>query len=256
MLLAVDTGNTNTMFAVFEGDTIRAQFRIATQYNRTADEYMVWLKAMFAHAQIPFSSITGAIIATVVPQALYEQRMLCRNYFDVEALVVGDKSLKLGMDVQIDNPAEVGADRLVNAYAAWHQFKKPLVVLDFGTATTFDVVDGKGAYIGGSIAPGINLSLDALHRAAAKLPTVAVAKPATAIGKNTETAMQSGIFYGYIGLIEGMVARMETEFGSALEVVATGGLSPLFAAGTSVIKHVDADLTIRGLKAIYTLNSK
>ncbi len=254
MLLAVDTGNTNTVFAVFDGNSLKAQWRIATSHHRTSDEYMVWLQAMMQHAGITFESITQGIIATVVPQALFEQRKLFTDFFGCTALVVGEDGVNLGVGVKVDNPAEVGADRLVNAYAAWQQFKQPLVVIDFGTATTFDVVDEGGNYIGGTIAPGIQLSLQALHNATAKLPNINVARPARVIGKNTIEAMQSGIFYGYIGLIEGVIKRLTEEFGAPLLVLATGGLSPLFASGTPVIKHVEGDLTIRGLKAIFDLN--
>ena len=254
MLLAIDAGNTNTVFAVFDGERIVGQWRMATDTRRTSDEYGVWLSQLLTRFAITRESIKGAVLSTVVPQATFALRMLCRHYFDVEALVVGDETVKLGIDVRVERPQEVGADRLVNAVAARAKYGSPLIILDFGTATTFDIVDAVGTYAGGVIAPGVNLSLEALHQAAAKLPNVAVERPLKVIGTTTVTAMQSGIFYGYIGLIEGIVSRMQDEAGTRMTVVATGGLSTLFATGTSVIQHLDTDLTILGLKAIYHLN--
>ena len=185
---------------------------------------------------------------------LFNLKTLCRKYFKVDPLVVGDAEVDLGIQVFLDRPEEVGADRLVNAIAAHEVYKGPLIVIDFGTATTFDVVDEDGNYCGGAIAPGINLSLEALHMAAAKLPRVAIGKPDKAIGKGTTTAMQSGIFWGYIGMIEGLTQRMKEEFGAEMTVIATGGLATLFAESTDVIQHSDSDLTLRGLLAIHKRN--
>lgn len=254
MLLAIDAGNTNTVFAVFEGDNLRGQWRMATDARRTADEYGVWLLQLFERADIPQSSIDAVVLSTVVPQALFALRTLSRQYFSAEALVIGEEDVKTGIRIAIDRPSEVGADRIVNSLAAWQKHGKPLVIVDFGTATTFDVVNKKGEYCGGVIAPGINLSLEALHRAAAKLPNISIERPASVIGKGTVEAMQSGIYYGYIGLIEGIIARIEEEVGVTVHVIATGGLAPLFAKGTPAIKELDSDLTIHGLKAIYALN--
>ena len=257
-LLAIDAGNTNTVFAVYEGENVLAQWRMSTDARRTADEYAVWLHHMLDLKQIDASRIRAGIIATVVPQSLFSLRMLLRNYFATEALVVGDVGIDLGIMIGVERPSEVGADRLVNAVAAWQEYRQALIIIDFGTATTFDVVSGEGAYIGGSIAPGIQLSLEALHRAAAKLPNIAVVRPDRVIGRNTEQAMQSGIYFGYLGAIEGIVARMREEYAQShegpMKVIATGGLAPLFAKGTAVIEALDPDLTITGLKYIYERN--
>jgi type III pantothenate kinase len=254
MLLAIDVGNTNTVFAVFDKDMLKGQWRMATDARRTADEYAVWLFQMMALEQIQLKEIKAVILGSVVPQTNFSFRQLTKKYFHTDLLVVGDSNVKIGIEAKIDRPSEVGADRLVNAVAAWNRYKKPLVVVDFGTATTFDVVNANGNYIGGVIAPGINLSLEALHRAAAKLPNVAVQRPEKVIGTATVPAMQSGIYFGYVGLIEGIIKRIEEEFGAKMEVIATGGLSPLFARATSVIQHLEPDLTIHGLKEIYTIN--
>jgi len=255
MLLAIDAGNTNTVFAVFDGEKLAGQWRISTDANRTADEYAVWLLQLMQLTGIKQSTVKAAILASVVPQTWFALRTLCRTYFHTELLIVGQPGVKTGVGVKVDRPSEVGADRIVNAAAAWRRYKQPLIVVDFGTATTFDVVNEKGDYIGGVIAPGINLSLAALHKAAAKLPNVAITKPAKVIGTETVGAMQSGIYYGYVGLIEGIVARIREEYGQkAMKVIATGGLAPLYAKATSVIEHLEPDLTIVGLKEIYQMN--
>lgn len=255
MLLAIDSGNTNTVFAVFDNDgTVLGEWRSSTNANRTADEFAVWLSQLMSFEGLKAKDIDNAIIATVVPAMLFSLQTLCRKYFKVEPLVVGDSTVSLGIEVFLDRPEEVGADRLVNAIAAHEMYQGPLIVIDFGTATTFDVVDENGNYCGGAIAPGINLSLEALHMAAAKLPRVAIGRPEKAIGKGTTTAMQSGIFWGYIGMIEGLTQRMKEEFGAEMTVIATGGLSSLFAKSTDVIQHSDTELTLRGLLAIYKRN--
>ncbi len=253
MLLAIDSGNTNTVFAVFEGERLVSLWRAATEADRTADEYAVWLSQLMGLESLAAGEIADAIIATVVPQTLFNLRLLCRRYFGCEPVVVGE-GVELGIGVRINRPNEVGADRLVNAVAAHATYGVALIVVDFGTATTFDVVDGDGNYAGGVIAPGVNLSLEALHQAAAQLPRIAVEKPKSVIGGGTIPAMQSGVYWGYVGLIEGLIARIRDEFGSAMKVVATGGLAPLFATGTKVIDHVDADLTVRGLCEIHRRN--
>jgi len=256
MLLAIDSGNTNTVFAVFDYDgTILGEWRSSTNDNRTADEFAVWLFQLLAFENIDPKAITKAIIATVVPAMLFNLKSLCWKYFKIDPLVVGDASVDLGLKIKLDRPEEVGADRLVNAIAAHEHYKGPLIIIDFGTATTFDVVDEEGNYCGGAIAPGINLSLEALHMAAAKLPRVAIGKPDCAIGKGTVSAMQSGIFWGYVGMIEGLSRRIAEEFGQRMTVIATGGLASLFAASTSIIEHCDNDLTLRGLRLIYQRNS-
>lgn len=253
LLLVIDAGNTNTAFAVFEGEVQRGQWRTATATERTADEYAVWLGQLMALEKLKPARIGAAIIASVVPQGLFPLRSLCRRYYGCDPLIVGE-SLDLGLRLLVDRPEEVGADRVVNAIGAHARYPGALVVIDFGTATTFDVVDEAGDYCGGVIAPGINLSLEALHQAAASLPRIAVVRPRRVIGKATVPAMQSGVYWGYVGLIEGIVARIKDEFGAGMTVVATGGLAPLFVAATGVIEHVDADLTMRGLLEIYRRN--
>lgn len=251
MLLAIDAGNTNVVFALLDDRGVRHRWRISTVANRTADEYMVWLTQLMRLEDFDPVVITGAIIATVVPQTLFPLQLLCRRYFKAEALVVGDPAVKLGIAVKAQ---DVGADRLVNAIAAHELYDGPLIVLDFGTATTFDVVDDEGSYVGGVISPGINLSLEALHMAAAKLPRIAVERPAQVIGQATVPAMQSGVYWGYVGLIEGIVQRIVAEYGAPMKVVATGGLATLFAEAIPLIKEVDQELTIKGLFKIYKLN--
>ncbi len=254
MLLAIDSGNTNIVFAVYDGDILRGEWRASTDSERTADELGVWLTQLLTIEGLNRLDITAAIVASVVPAMVFGLKTLCRRYFRCEPLVVGDDGVDLGLSILLDRPEEVGADRLVNAVAAHKCYKGPLIVIDFGTATTFDVVDGEGNYCGGAIAPGINLSLEALHAAAAKLPRVAIGRPKQVIGRATVPAMQSGIFWGYLGLIEGLVSRIKEEFGSDMYVVATGGLAPLFADATKAINALDADLTLRGLLEIHRRN--
>ncbi len=255
MLLAIDEGNTNTVFAVFDGETLRAQWRIATQAQRTAEEYAVWLSQLMALESLSFANLRGAVVSTVVPQGLRALEELCRRYAKTEALVVSP-ALDLGIRIAVPQPEEVGADRLVNAVAAAARYDGALILVDFGTATTFDAVGTGGVYEGGVIAPGVNLSLQALHQAAAMLPRVAIEKPKRVIGTTTVPAMQSGIYWGYVGLIEGIVARMKDEMARPVTVIATGGLAPLFAHATKLIDHVDRDLTIFGLLEIYRRNRR
>ena len=253
MLLVIDAGNTNVVAAVHDGTHWRGTWRIATEPQRTSDEYAVWLLTLLREAGLKRTDITAGVIGTVVPAALYHLRRLVRDWFSVEPLIAR-ATVNWGFEIKVDNPEEVGADRLLNALAGHRKYVGPLVVIDFGTATTFDVVDGSGAYLGGVIAPGINLSLEALHMAAAKLPRVAIGRPKSVIGKATVPAMRSGVYWGYVGLIEGLVKRIQKEFGSGMTVVATGGLAPLFAEATDVIQHLDPELTLRGLLEIYRLN--
>ncbi len=254
MLLVIDAGNTNVVFAVFDNGTPRAKWRIATEGRRTADEYAVWLIYLMGLGGLKPSDISAAILASVVPAATFNLLRLCRDHFRCEPLVVGTPAVTLGMQVLLENPGEVGADRLVNAIAARTDYAPPLIVIDFGTATTFDVVDADGNYRGGAIAPGIASSVDALHRFAAKLPKVDVVRTERVIGTATATAMQSGVFWGYIGLIEGLVGRIKAEYGAPMTVIATGGLAPMFSEATPVIDHTDGDLTLRGLLLIYRRN--
>jgi type III pantothenate kinase len=253
MLLVVDAGNTNVVMAVHDRSGWRGNWRIATEPQRTSDEYAVWLLTLLGHAGLKRDDVSAAVIGTVVPAALYHLRRLCRDWFSVEPLVARS-SLDWGFEIRVDNPDEVGADRLLNALAAHQRYQGPLVVIDFGTATTFDVVAADGAYIGGVIAPGINLSIEALHRAAARLPRIGIGRPQSVIGRSTVPAMQSGIYWGYVGMIEGLVARIQGEFGAKLKVIATGGLAPLLAEGTTVIERIDPDITLDGLRMLAERN--
>lgn len=253
MLLAVDAGNTNVVFAVHDGEEWRGRWRIATRADRTSDEYAVWLLTLMQHSGLKPADISRCVIGTVVPAALYNLRRLCRDWFNAEPLVARS-ILDWGFEIKVDQPQEVGADRLLNALAAHHHYKGPLIVIDFGTATTFDVVDGGGSYLGGVIAPGINLSIEALHRAAARLPRIGIGRPQAAIGRNTVSAMQSGIFWGYVGMIEGIVSRIRNEAEMEMKVIGTGGLAPLLAEGTTMIERIDPDITLEGLRLLAARN--
>lgn len=252
MLLAINANNTNVKFALFDGDAAVGEWRISTEVKRTADEYAVWLTQLMGLKGLTPDSVDAAIIATVVPQALFELKLLCRKYFSRDPIVVGDDGVDLGLKVLIDRPEEAGADRLLNAIAGHLHYGGPLIVVDFGTATSFDIVSEDGDFVGGIFAPGINLSVDALYAAAAKLPRIAVEKPSRVIGKGTVEALRSGIYWGYVGLIEGIIARVREEYGrDDMKVVVTGGLAPLFADSTTIFDHIDADLTMKGLVEVH-----
>jgi len=255
MLFAIDSGNTNVVFAVFSDDgEIAHSWRIETVSSTTVASFKHDIIAQLNKANIVADDISDAIIATVVPDNLKDLIELCRVCFAIIPLVVGEDGVDLGLDVLVDHPSEVGADRLVNAVAAGQLYQKPLVCVDFGTATTFDVIDKYGNYAGGAIAPGINLSLQALYSHAAKLPRIDVTPPPKVIGTNTIAAMQSGIYWGYVAMIEGMVERIHREYGKPLCVIATGGLSPLFSKAIPMIQNTNVDLTMRGLYIIYKRN--
>lgn len=253
MLLAIDTGNTNTLFAVHDGESWRAQWRSSTDMTKTADDYAVWLSTLMELSGLHLSQIDACIISTVVPQSLFNQRNFARRYLNVEPFVVGE-NVDLGVKVTIPKPSEVGADRLVNAVGSHGGYPGPKIVIDSGTATTFDVVGADGSFEGGIIAPGINLSMKALHEAAAKLPRVAIQKPEHVIGRDTVAAMQSGVFWGYIDLIDGLVERIKSEYGQPMTVIATGGVASLFEGAARNIDHFDSDITIKGLRIIYDRN--
>jgi type III pantothenate kinase len=256
MLLAINVNNTNVKFAIADGGTVVAQWRIATDPARTADEYAVWLTHLMALKDLAPEDVTDSIVSIVVPQALYEIKVLCRTYFGCDPWVIGEGHVDLGIDVLIDRPEEAGADRLVNAVAGHVFYGGPLIIVDFGTATTFDVVDESGNYTGGIIAPGINLSVEALHVAAAKLPRIAVQRPTNVVGKSTVEAMKSGVYWGYTGLIEGLVKRIREENkGLQMKVIFTGGLAPLFADATDILDTMDSDLTMKGLLEIHRRNA-
>ncbi len=252
MLLAVDVGNTNVVFALFDQGEIKARWRVATDPRRTFDEYAVWLFHLMEIEGISREDISGMIISTVVPRALHNLNVLATKYFGLEPLIAGEGDAAWGMEIDVDHPKSLGADRAVNTIAAHAKYDGDLIVVDFGTATTFDVVDFSGAYKGGIIAPGINLSLDALVGNTAKLPRIAIEAPQTAsvIGRNTEDQMQIGIFWGYVAMMEGLIARLKAEIGRPAKIVATGGLAILFDNHTEIFDAVDADLTLDGLALI------
>ncbi len=249
MLLAIDAGNTNLVFALVKDGEIRARWRIATDPRRTADEYVVWLRQLLELEGYSTDDVTEVIIGTVVPRALHNLEVLSQKYFGVEPLVAGQGEAAWPMALDVDEPQSVGADRALNVIAAHAKHQGDLIVIDFGTATTFDVVDFSGAYKGGIIAPGINLSLDALVSAAAKLPRIAIAAPQdeSVVGRTTETQMLIGVYWGYVAMIEGLVARLKAEIGRPVTVISTGGLAVLFDEQTDVFDVIEPDLTIQGL---------
>lgn len=254
MLLAIDCGNTNTLFAIHDGTGWVAQWRSGTDSTRTADEHAVWLSQLMALQGRSFDDISACVISTVVPQALFNLRNLSRRYFKAEPVIVGEPGVRMDIEVRLERPQDAGADRLVNALGARAVYDGALIIIDSGTATTFDVLAPDGAFEGGIIAPGINLSMQALHAAAAKLPRVAIAKPQRVMGKDTVSAMQSGVFWGYIDLIDGLVQRLKSEYAQPMTVIATGGVVSLFDGASKAIDHYDADLTIRGLLEVWKLN--
>jgi len=255
MLLAIDCGNTNTVFSIWDGEKFIANWRASTEHQRTADQYYVWLSTLMDFQKIK-ANITDVIISSTVPRVVFNLRVLSDRYFNTRPLVVGKPDCALPIDVRVDAGTAVGPDRLVNTVAGHDLFGGDLIMVDFGTATTFDVADHDGAYIGGVIAPGVNLSLEALHKAAAALPHVDVTKPPHVIGTNTIDCMQSGVFWGYVGLINGVCERIKEEHGRPMKVVSTGGLAPLFQQGHDLFDVFEDDLTIHGLRVIYDYNNK
>ncbi len=249
MLLAIDVGNTNVVFALFEDRSIKARWRIATDPRRTGDEYAVWLMQLLQIEGIERAAIQKIIVSTVVPRALHNLEVLADKYFGVKALVAGVAPVDYGMEIDVDEPRSLGADRAVNGIGAHAKYPGDLIVVDFGTATTFDAIDFNGAYKGGIIAPGINLSLDALVGNTAKLPRIAIRSPDSdsVIGRNTEDQMLIGVFWGYVAMMEGLIARMRAEIGRPAKVIATGGLAILFDKHTDIFDAVDADLTLEGM---------
>ena len=253
MHLLIDVGNTNTVFALYDGRRSMGQWRLSTNPNRTAEEYAATVLQLMGIKGFGPEAVAGVLIASGVPQAILPLRWMSRDFFGCRALVAGE-DLAIPVVNRLPNPREAGTDRLVNVLGALQRHAPPLVIVDFGTATTFDVVDGDGAFIGGIIAPGINLSLEALHRHAAKLPRIAVGAPGAVIGRSTVHAMQSGVYFGYIGLIEYLVRRVQDEYGAPMAVIATGGLAKLFDKGCAAIQAIDLDLTMAGLVEIIERN--
>ena len=255
MLLAIDTGNTNTLFAIHNGEDWIVEWRIATDPARTADEYAVWFYQLMKMNKIDFKDITDCVISTVVPQSLFNVRNLARRHLNIDPIIVGEEGVKTGIGVRVDNPNEVGADRLVTALGAVTRYKGDLIIIDSGTATTFDVVSDDKHFEGGIIAPGINLSVRALHEAAAQLPRIEIKNPGKVIGTTTVCAMQSGIFWGYISLIDGLVTKIKDESQRDYTVIGTGGVASLFEGASKTIDYYDSKLTIRGLYEIWRLNT-
>ena len=256
MLLAIDVGNTNTVFGIHDGNTWINQWRSATDPTKTADDHAAWLWHLAGMHGVDLTQINGCAIATVVPQAVFNFRNLARRYLHVEPMFIGDPNLKMGMDIRIRRPEQVGADRIVSALGAHKAYPGNLIVIDSGTATTFDVVAEDGGFEGGIISPGINLSMKALHEAAAQLPRIAIQRPPQVIGQDTVSAMQSGVFWGYIDLIDGLVRRIKAEYGKPMSVVATGGVVSLFEDASETIDHYDQDILMRGLLEFYRINKK
>lgn len=254
MLMAIDVGNTNTVFALHDDKEWIAQWRSATDSTKTADDYAVWLSQLCRLESIAFGGITNCIISTVVPQAKFNFRNFARRYLGKEPLFVGDDNVRLDVPIRINRPEQVGADRLVNAIGAHIKHEGPLIVVDSGTATTFDVIGEDGGFEGGIISPGVNLSMKALHDAAASLPRIAIQRPPQVIGQNTVSAMQSGIFLGYLELIDGLIRRLKAEYGRPMTVVGTGGVASLFEGESTEIDIYDPDVTIRGLLEVHRRN--
>ncbi len=255
MLLAIDIGNTNIKVGVFSGEELKATWNLATGIHRTADEYGVALLNLMERKKVLPSKISGVALCSVVPPLLATLVELCRKYLNTKPLVV-EAGVKTGMRIRLDNPREVGPDRVVNAVAAQSLYGKPLIIIDLGTATTFDVVSQDGDYLGGAIAPGIVIATEALYTRTAALPRIRLSTPEQAIGKNTISAMQSGIIFGYVGLVEGVIRRIEHELGTKAKVIATGGQAHLLAHETPVIEVVNPDLTLTGLRLIYEMNKE
>ena len=256
MLLVIDVGNTNTVFALHSGTDWVSSWRSATDATRTADDYAVWLGTLMRMETLELSQIKGCIISSVVPQAKFNFRNLSRRYFDAEPMFIGEPSTKLGVPIRIRRPEQVGADRLVAAIGAHQLYEGAKLVIDSGTATTFDLVGPDGGFEGGIISPGINLSMRALHDAAAQLPRIAIQKPPQVIGQDTVSAMQSGVFWGYVDLIDGLVNRVKREYEAPLKVIATGGVASLFEDASQTIDHFDQSLMEVGLLEVYRRNTK
>jgi len=252
MIFVCDVGNTNIVWGVYEEDALKYHWRVATSRDKTEDEMAMLIKNLLNQANLDFTDFDGVIISSVVPSIMFSLERMCVKYFHLKPIVVGP-GVKTGLNLKVDNAKEIGADRIVNAVAGVHYYKVPLIIVDFGTATTFCYIDDKGQYLGGAIAPGLTISTEALYEQASKLPRIEISRPDHVIGRNTITAMQSGIVFGYVGLVEGIVRRMQKESGQAT-VIATGGLAPFIAKVTAIFDHIDPFLTLKGLYLIYKRN--
>ena len=253
MLLAIDCGNTNTIFSIWDGNEFISTWRTATDHQRTADQYFVWLSSLMSLQNIK-ADISDVIISSTVPRVVFNLRVLSDRYFNTRPIVVGKPDCKAPIDVRVDAGTAVGPDRIVNSVAGYDLFGGNLIIVDFGTATTFDVVDKDGAYVGGVIAPGVNLSLQALHQMAAALPHVDIARPKEVIGTNTVACMQSGVFWGYIGLVKEICRKIIEEKQEVMKIIATGGLAPLLQSSDQLFEAVEDNLTMHGLRLIFDCN--
>lgn len=256
MLLCIDTGNTNTVFSIWDGQEFIGTWRTSTEHQRTADQYYVWLSTLMKAQALQDVTIDEVVVSSTVPRVVFNLRVLCDRYFDCRPLVVGKPECLLPQIPRVEEGVRPGPDRLANAAGAFERHGGNVVVVDFGTATNFDVVASDGAYVGGVIAPGVNLSLEALHAGAAALPHVDITQPEKVIGTNTIECIQSGVFWGYTGLIEGLTARIKKEFGAPMKVIGTGGLAPLFAQGEALFDTIEDDLTMHGLTVIHRFNKE
>lgn len=253
MIFVLDVGNTNTVLGVYDEDHLKYHWRIETNRHKTEDEYGMIIKLLLEHEGLSFHEFNGIIISSVVPPIMFSLERMCQKYFHIKPLVVGP-GMKTGLNIKYENPREVGADRIVNAVAGIQEYGGPLIIVDFGTATTYCYINEEKQYMGGAIAPGINISTEALYSKAAKLPRIEIARPEDIIGKNTVAAMQAGILFGYVGQVEGIVGRMKAQSTKEPKVIATGGLANLIANESNVIDIVDPFLTLKGLQLIYKRN--
>ncbi|GAB3806297.1 type III pantothenate kinase [Virgibacillus kimchii] len=256
MLFVLDVGNTNTVLGVFDSNELKHDWRIKTDRYKTEDEFGILIKSLFEHKGLSLSDITGVIISSVVPPIMFSLEKMSRDYFNMEPMIIGQASVRSALKMKYPNPKEIGADRIVNAIGAIDEYDVPLIIIDFGTATTFCYINEKKEYVGGVISPGISISMEALYSKASKLPKIEIQAPEQVIGSSTVEAMTSGVFYGYVAQVDGIVKRIQDSVSNEATVIATGGLAPLIADESTMIQHVDPDLTLKGLHLIYHQNQR